>query len=472
MVPVLNHLGIDVACYGNHDFDFGEQRFTELSAQCNFPWLLSNAFSLSNSLLASAHPHIIKQVGPLRVGFFGLAGTDWPSNCQHLPSDTHIEDPAECSTRMAALMREEYNVDVVIAVTHMRMEEDLDVVSRCLSVDLILGGHDHDHMIRGSRYTESKNHAEGDIKVVKSGTDFREFSVVKVHVDKCQDSWRIRMVEGMRPLYLSTVVPSFTTLPVDRVQENDFGAEDPRTLAIIANVDQRIASLSHNRIAYTAVPLHGLTSHVRSAETNLGNLLADAVRAYYDTDIAFVNSGSIRCDRVIPVGALTVRDIIDIVPFANPWVVKHIPGRLILQALENSVSDMRSDGRFLQLSGLNIVVDFSRAEGQRILSALLSSGAPLKTDTAYTVTMQRFIAEGFDGYSLFRDAVNLVDREAAVTDTSLLMALLSSERRHGADKASDGSDERLVRAARAIVVGTREGLPVLSPVVTERIRTV
>ncbi|KAL1735534.1 5'-nucleotidase [Schizophyllum commune] len=435
MIPVLNRLGVDVACYGNHDFDFGEERLIELSAQCNFPWVLSNAFSPNGSLLASAHSHIIKEVGSLRVGFFGLAGTDWPSNCQHLPSDAHIEDPAECTTRMASLLRQEYDVDVVIAVTHMRMEEDMAVASRCPGVDLILGGHDHEYMLYGSQYTVHEGNSEGNIRIVKSGTDFREFSI-------------------------------------DRVREADFGAEDPRMLAIIADVDKRITFLSHNRIAYTAVPLHGLSSHVRSAEMNLGNMLADAVRAYYDIDIAFVNSGSIRCDRVIPAGVLTVRDIIDIVPFDNPWVVKRMSGQVILQALENSVSDMRSDGRFLQLSGLNIVIDFSRAERHRILSASLPPGAPLDLDTDYTVTMQRFIAEGFDGYTMFRNAVNLVDLEAAMTDTSLLMALLSSESRRGTDETTDGSDAMLDRAARAIVVGTREGLPLLSPVVSERILVV
>ncbi|KAL1717392.1 5'-nucleotidase [Schizophyllum commune] len=454
MIPVLSRLGVDVACYGNHDFDFGEQRLIELSAQCNFPWLLSNAFSPNGSLLASAHPHIIKEIGPLRIGFFGLAGTDWPSNCQHLPSDARIEDPAECSTRWAALLREEHNADVVNAVTHMRMEEDMAMASRCPDVDLILGGHDHEYMLQGSQYTDDGGHAEGNIRIVKSGTDFREFSVIKIRVERCHAGWRIRKVQ------------------VNRVQEAEFGVEDSRMLAIIADVDQRIASLSHNSIAYTAVPLHSLTSHVRSAETNVGNLLADAVRAYYDTDLAFVNSGSIRCDRVVPAGVLTVRDIIDIVPFDNPWVVKQMSGQVILQALENSVSDMRSDGRFLQLSGLIIVVDFRCAEGKRILSASLSSGAPLDLDATYTVTMQRFIAEGFDGYTMFRNAVNLVDLEAAMTDTSLLMALLSPERRHGADDASDKSDEMLDRAARAIVVGTREGLSVLSPVVTGRIRMV
>ena len=147
-------------------------------------------------------------------------------------------------------------------------------------------------------------------------------------------------------------------------------------------------------------------------------------------------------------------------------------GQVILEALENSVSDMRSDGRFLQLSGLNIVVDFGCAQGQRILSAFLSSGAPLHPDIDYTVTMQRFIAEGFDEYAMFRNAVNLVDLEAAMTDTSLLMALLSSERRRTTDEEGDCGDEMLDRAARAIVVATRDRLPVLSPEVTGRIRVV
>ncbi|KAI4524465.1 Metallo-dependent phosphatase [Schizophyllum commune Loenen D] len=454
IVPVLNYLGIDIACYGNHDFDLGEQRLVELSAQCNFPWLLSNAFSPSGSLLASAHHHIIKQSGPLRIGFFGLAGTDWPSNCQHLPSDARIEDSVKWATREAALLREEHRADIVIGVTHMRMEEDMAVTKRCPGVDLILGGHDHEYMLQGSQYTDDGGHAEGNIRIVKSGTDFREFSVIKIRVERCHAGWRIRKVQ------------------VNRVQEAEFEVEDSRMLAIIADVDQRIASLSHNPIAYTAVPLHGLTSHVRSAETNVGNLLADAVRAYYDTDIAFVNSGSIRCDRIIPAGVLTVRDIIDIVPFDNPWVVKRMSGQVILEALENSVSDMRSDGRFLQLSGLNIVVDFGCNQGQRLMSASLSSGAPLDLETDYTVTMQRFIAEGFDGFTCFRNAANLVDLEAAMTDTSLLMALLSSDSRQGADETTDGSGEKLDRAARAIVLGTRKGLPVLSPAVTGRIRAV
>ncbi|KAF9220586.1 hypothetical protein BS17DRAFT_307347 [Gyrodon lividus] len=63
-------------------------------------------------------------------------------------------------------------------------------------------------------------------------------------------------------------------------------------------------------------------------------MVADAVRAYYDADIAFINSGSLRCDRIIEAGAVIVKDMIDIIPFDNTFVVKRFSGRSVATALE------------------------------------------------------------------------------------------------------------------------------------------
>lgn len=83
MTEVLNHLRLDVACYGNHDFDFGEERLAELSDQNNFPWTLSNVVrvcglsmpSPDQKLLPRAHRYVVKECAGYRIGFFGLAGT-------------------------------------------------------------------------------------------------------------------------------------------------------------------------------------------------------------------------------------------------------------------------------------------------------------------------------------------------------------------------------------------------------------
>lgn len=79
MTPVLNELNVDMACYGNHDFDFGEEQLIELSKQTNFPWTLANAIGQDEAgkprLLAEASEYLIREVRGYKIGFFGLAGT-------------------------------------------------------------------------------------------------------------------------------------------------------------------------------------------------------------------------------------------------------------------------------------------------------------------------------------------------------------------------------------------------------------
>ncbi|KAH7906966.1 Metallo-dependent phosphatase [Hygrophoropsis aurantiaca] len=453
VVPILNHLGIDVACYGNHDFDFGAEKLTELSSKCNFPWLLSNAFTSDGKLLASAKEYVVLESKGYKVGFFGLAGTDWPSNCQHLPRECVITDPVETARRVSTTLREKEGVDIVVAVTHMRLAEDILVSDACgAEVDLILGGHDHDIMIHGDRITMIDNDARGAIRIVKSGTDFRSYSIIRLLVSRVEGHAKVleTRVHHERDLGLVNKHP-----------------EDKATYQILSSIQERVDSVSSSRLFRTACSLDGRSSIVRNTETNLGNLLADAVRAYYETDIAFVNSGSIRCDRIISEGELTVRDVIDIVPFDNAFVVKRLTGRVLLRALENSVSDSRTDGRFLQLSGLSILVDLRRPEGARILRATLGSGQRVRSDdqTSYTVTMVGFIAEGFDGYVDFKEMETLVDVEGAMTDTSLMLQVL----RRDSDEV-DETDAMIDRARRTIIVGEKEGLPLVNPKVEGRIQ--
>ncbi|KDQ13838.1 hypothetical protein BOTBODRAFT_33278 [Botryobasidium botryosum FD-172 SS1] len=459
IIPVLNHLGIDIACYGNHDFDLGEERLVELSEKCNFPWLLSNAVNGEGKLLASARDYAVRDYRGYKIGFFGLAGTDWPSNCQNLPRGTRITDPVEAARRVSNTLRQTEHVDLVIAVTHMRLEEDIIVSEACRDeVDLILGGHDHDIMIHGDRVTLVNDDAEGSVRIIKSGTDFRSYGVVRLAVSRTKGRARIEKVRvhHERDLSLHNKHP-----------------EDAEIYPILSAVQQRIDTISSSRLLRTRSPLDGRTSCIRNMETNLGNLLADAVRAYHGTDIAFVNSGGVRCDRILPEGELTVRDVIDIVPFDNPFVVKRLSSRLLLQGLENSVSDSRTDGRFLQLSGLSILVDLRRREGSRILSAMLPSGVHLGPDgdnnggeETYTVAMVSFIGDGFDGYTFFKDAETLVGVEAGVTDTSLMLRILRGE-----DPAHHEKDEMVERARRAVLITEEEdGLPLVAPVVEGRIK--
>lgn len=98
----------------------------------------------------------------------------------------------------------------------------------------------------------------------------------------------------------------------------------PQISEVLESIHNRVDSLVQSPLVHTYTPLEGRSSIVRRQETNLGNMIADAVRGFYDTDIAFFNSGAIRCDRLLdsslPGGRpLRVRDIIGNTPPAR-WL--------------------------------------------------------------------------------------------------------------------------------------------------------
>lgn len=89
-----------------------------------------------------------------------------------------MQDPVKVTNKLCAFLKQEHNVDFIVALTHMRVPEEMRLIEMCPDVDLYLGGHDHDYLLLGD-YTESGNIANGTIKLVKSGSDFEQFSVIE-----------------------------------------------------------------------------------------------------------------------------------------------------------------------------------------------------------------------------------------------------------------------------------------------------
>jgi 5'-nucleotidase len=78
MVPILNALGIDCACLGNHDLDFGLHEFRELRDSCNFPWICSNVRSVDvNQPLGGCEEYVILERNGLRFLVLGLIEYGW-----------------------------------------------------------------------------------------------------------------------------------------------------------------------------------------------------------------------------------------------------------------------------------------------------------------------------------------------------------------------------------------------------------
>ncbi|RKP26244.1 Metallo-dependent phosphatase-like protein, partial [Syncephalis pseudoplumigaleata] len=127
MVPVINKLNIDVACYGNHDFDFGVASLEKLAGLCNFPWLLSNVFDSSTKApLANGKEYVVVERAGIKIGVIGLVEREWLQTISDLPPTVEYRDYVEVGQRLARHLRSEEGgqCDMVIALTHMRLPND------------------------------------------------------------------------------------------------------------------------------------------------------------------------------------------------------------------------------------------------------------------------------------------------------------------------------------------------------------
>jgi 2',3'-cyclic-nucleotide 2'-phosphodiesterase (5'-nucleotidase family) len=251
----------------------------------------------------------------------------------------------------------------------------------------------------------------------------------------------------------------------------------------VTRLHKRINQIVQRPLLYTNAVLEGRSTVIRARESNLGNMIADIVRAFYQSDIALINSGGIRCDRVIPASnsvPLRIRDVIDVCPFDSALVVKRMSGQVLATSLENSVSDAHTDGRFMQLSGLSMSVTWHLAEGHRVANILHhprdgKKPHALERHHIYTVAMSSFIASGFDGYSCFENTKTLVDAEGAMTDTNLLLEVFggtSAPTDQGSHHVvDDRTTQSLGRARRDVVKGYHkvDGLPIIDPRLENRI---
>ncbi|KAK1952011.1 hypothetical protein LY78DRAFT_687089 [Colletotrichum sublineola] len=183
--------------------------------------------------------------------------------------------------------------------------------------------------------------ARGTVRVVKSGTDWGGLSCVTLQVDRRAATGSS---DGAAETVLqSVIVEQIADISHAKVKDQAMLEDSRRRVSeCLRSVHQRIDVIDADALVHTAVPLQGVGSIIRSREANLGNMLADMVRAFYAVDVGLINSGSIRCDRVIQatIGTdlalpseppLTVRDLIEILPFDNAIVVKRITSDVLLR---------------------------------------------------------------------------------------------------------------------------------------------
>jgi len=173
-------------------------------------------------------------------------------------------------------------------------------------------------------------------------------------------------------------------------------------------------------IGETEISLNGERQHVRTQETNLGNLVCDVIRYYTGADVAVYNGGGIRASADL--GEITLETAMEILAFNNEVVTLEITGAGIIAALEHGVGSFGFvSGKFLQVSGIRFYLDPTQPEGSRVTTVYIH-GEPIDLDATYTLATNDYLAAGGDGYAMFEQAEQIAVAE--MTDQQMFIAYL------------------------------------------------
>jgi len=373
-IKVLEAAGYDYMTLGNHDFNYGQERLLELKDMTNVKMLSANILDANGKELFT--PYEIVDMDGVKVGIFGLTT---PETAYKTSPDNVIgitfADPIEISKKMVKELDDK--TDVIIALAHIGLDESSVITSKQIAenvqgIDVIIDGHSHTVLDTGMLVN--------DTLIAQTGNYDKNLGFVNIEVK-----------DGA--VISKTAELLSTEASVDVVS-------DPKIADFINYIKQENEPVFAQVVAKTDIDLDGARENVRTKETNLGNLSADAVRNASGADIGFVNGGNIRTS--IPVGDITFGKVAELFPFGNTVQVKKITGADLIKVLETSVSGYpATQGGFLQVSGLSYVFDPTQAVGSRIVEVTVGD-LPLDTTTEYTVAINDFLGIGGDGYEVFK----------------------------------------------------------------------
>jgi 5'-nucleotidase / UDP-sugar diphosphatase len=413
-LTMMQALGYDATTIGNHELDWGPAGLAAIlqAAVANgvkVPIVASNMnFDATDpgdddlQALATAgviQTKLVKTVGTLKVGFFGLLGQE-PVQVTPQAKPLTFDAIAVAAARMVTELRQTDQVDLVVALSHSGIHsdgtgEDADLANAVPGIDVIVSGHTHDTLTSPKRI--------GQTLIVTAGCYGDFLGELQLSVTK-----------GAKPGDAATVsMDSYNLVAVDDQIAGD-AATQTTVDAYVAGVDQ---ALTGTGLTYDGVvgetsvdlpfPMH--------AEAPVGNLVTDAYRnvsaALQPDDppvIAIEGNGQIRSDIVKgKTGLIWFADLFRVVPDGigpdeNPGyslVTFYLNAKDILSGLEfDAAQDVVSNDFFLQVSGLQVTYDMTGQAFARVTGAsLTTSSGPQPLDPTDTTTCYKVVTTNFVG---------------------------------------------------------------------------
>ncbi|KAF3931362.1 Apyrase [Dactylellina cionopaga] len=429
MPPILNAIGIDAACAGNHDFDYSPENFAQLGKLCDFPWLAANLYLDGEPIGDCKRTVMLTTTDGIKIGVIGLVEEEWIATVNSIPPNVEYRDAATVANELVPKLREE-GAEMIICVSHAREPNDVKLAKELPEglFDIILGGHDHHYahqIVNGT-------------PVLRSGTDFKNLSYLTARRKPSGKGW------------------DFDILKRDITSEIQ---EDEDAAKIVNDLSGALKAKMQKPIGITSVPLDSRFIIVRTQESNIGNFACDVMRYFYNADCALMAAGTFRGDAIYEPGLIRIKDLLDCFPFQDPCVVINITGSKIIAALENAFSKVPAlEGRFPQVSGMRVTYNPDAEPYKRVREVSIASREdpkqyePIENDKVYSMATREYMQRGKEGNEVMEDCEVLVNAESGLLMSTLLRQYFLSLKILGS--WSDRADTPNVTAPAQPVPGT------------------
>ena len=425
LIDLMNQMGYSIAIPGNHEFDYGMDQFLSLVKKAKFPYISCN-FNYKGELVFE--PYVLRDLGGVKVAFVGM------TTPKTLTSSTPAYFKDETGEFVYGFLQDETGAklyeavqkavddaraegaDYVVAMGHMGNEEACrpwtyaDVISNTNGIDVFLDGHSHD-----TDQVIMMNKDGEEVPRSACGTKLACIGYCRIAMDGTIST-------GLYTWNNSEAVPELFAInnTMSKAVSAATSGLDKKLKEVVATSQVDLTIYDPEAVDSNGNPIR----MVRRAETNLGDLCADAYRFQSGADIAFINGGGVRVS--IAAGNITLNDIVKVHPFGNAMCVIEVTGQQILDALEWGARAVPGEtGGFPQVSGLSFEIHSyiespctqdedsmcTGFEGERRVKNVMVGDEPIDPDKTYTLAGTDYmLLNNGDGYTMFDGAVLLQDR--------------------------------------------------------------
>ena len=370
-VEIMNLLAPDVVTVGNHEVDYGLEHLLFLEKCARFPIINANMYvKLSESHLFS--PHFVIEAGGMKVLFIGAITEEVLSSTKAEELIGTLIDIREVASevRKATDAYKTSDIDLTVLLTHIGFEEDQKLAAELgpeCDIDIIIGGHSH-------TYIEEPCVVSG-IPIVQAavGTDqIGRFDIIYNELTGQIESYTWELIPVTeercpRDLALEDVIEKYKTIT------------DTKYLRILTRFAQEY---THSRY---------------DMETDLGNLIAECMRAQLGSDLVLIAAGSIRTESLGPI--VTLQDLMIAFPYESTMIGFYLTGRQLRKVVMHLLRDDAIDvnvwtERFQFSDGFFCEYDQSSREILR----LTIDGKEVQDEDRYSIAAQSYFFCSIEEY--------------------------------------------------------------------------